>query len=216
MPHDETWLQKSPEEMIDISSAHLVFNYVAKRDIVVGEELFLDYGDHWEVAWNEHSTNWKAERIWSSRYISAKHWNEMVAAVPLRTAMETATDPYPANLHIRCHSDLEEKEWGSFDEWPHSEYGYPCEIKERKKDAHAQDFVYSVRLVTEKYDRWDTEFERSQILDIDDVPRSAIKFFDIPFTSDLHLQGAFRQPIGIPESMMPKAWKNVPTSCVSV
>lgn len=215
-PHDETWFQKQPEEMVEISSAHLVFDYVATQNISAGEELFLDYGDEWEVAWNEHAAKWKLERIWSSSYISAKRWNEKVAGIPLRTSVETASDPYPANLHIRCHSDLEEKEWGSFDEWPQSEYGYPCEIKERKKDAQSQDIVYSVRLVTEKYDRWDTEFESSRVLDIDGVPRSAIRFFDVPFTTDLHLRGAFRHPIGIPEAIMPRAWKNVPASCASV
>ncbi|CAJ1933583.1 unnamed protein product [Cylindrotheca closterium] len=214
MSHDETWLRKQPEEMIEFSGAHLALDYVATRDIAAGEELFLDYGDDWEEAWNGHATNWKSERIWSSSYASAKRWNEKVDGIPLRTAEETSTDPYPANLHVRCHSELDEDDWGSFEEWPASEYGYPCEIKERKKDTKGQD-IYSVRLVTEKYDRWDTEFESPQVLDIDGVPRSAIRFFDAPFTTDLHLRGAFRLPIGIPEAIMPAEWKNVPFSVYS-
>lgn len=211
MSHDETWLQKHPEEMIEISGVHLAFDYVATRDIALGEELFLDYGHDWEVAWNEHSAKWKSERIWSSSYVSANRWNAEVAGVPLRTSDESSTDPYPANLQVRCHSDLDEEKWESFEEWPPSEYGYPCEIKERKKNSQGHD-IYNVRLITEKYNRWDTEFQRPQVLDIEGVPRSAIRFFDVPFTSDMHLRGAFRRPIGIPEAIMPIEWKNVPVS----
>ncbi len=40
------------------------------------------------------------------------------------------------------------------------------------------------------------------------VPREAIFFIDAKFKSDLYLKNSFRQSIGIPEHMMPKAWKN--------
>jgi hypothetical protein len=35
-------------------SAGLVMTFVATHDIQPREEIFLDYGDLWEKAWNEH------------------------------------------------------------------------------------------------------------------------------------------------------------------
>ena len=40
------------------------------------------------------------------------------------------------------------------------------------------------------------------------VPRDAIFFLDGPYESDLYIENAFRQPIGLPDRMMPDAWKN--------
>jgi hypothetical protein len=39
------------------------------------------------------------------------------------------------------------------------------------------------------------------------VPRAAIRFSDKPGTTDQHLPGAFRHEIGLPESLVPEAWK---------
>jgi SET domain len=38
------------------------------------------------------------------------------------------------------------------------------------------------------------------------VPRSAIRFFDKPYTSDLSLRTAFRHEVQLPDEMMPPAW----------
>jgi SET domain-containing protein len=39
-------------------SAGLAMTFVATQDIQPGEEIFLDYGDSWEKAWNEHVEKW--------------------------------------------------------------------------------------------------------------------------------------------------------------
>jgi hypothetical protein len=39
------------------------------------------------------------------------------------------------------------------------------------------------------------------------VPKSAIGFTDKPYTSDLHLSNAFRQPIGFPDHLVPELWR---------
>ena len=38
------------------------------------------------------------------------------------------------------------------------------------------------------------------------VPRRAIKWNEIPFQDDEHLENVFRHPIGFPDELWPKAW----------
>jgi hypothetical protein len=40
------------------NQAGLGFEYEALRDIAAGEEVFVDYGDEWQAAWDEHVANW--------------------------------------------------------------------------------------------------------------------------------------------------------------
>jgi len=40
------------------------------------------------------------------------------------------------------------------------------------------------------------------------VVRDYIKFADLPYTTDLHMMGTFRQPAGIPDDIFPDAWRN--------
>ena len=207
--HDATWLKKRPHEMLSTQSARLALDYVATRDIASGEELFLDYGDAWEEAWNNHIANWKQE-FSAENYLGARDWNEVMGSSPIRTFKEAFYDPYPRNVHLRCHVDIIEDEWepSSKLDWDAGEYGFECEVTERRIDVDGNQ-MYSVRVLTEEIDRWDTEFEGPELLDIGNVPREAIRFFDVPFTSDLFLEGTFRHFIGLPEQLMPQQWQNI-------
>ena len=54
----EQW-KTMPLEEWAYSTKHtgLVFDYVATRNIEVGEEILIDYGFEWELAWKEHVAN---------------------------------------------------------------------------------------------------------------------------------------------------------------
>ena len=71
----------------------LLLDVVATKDIQPGEEVFLDYGDEWEEAWNNHVKNWirppNAKEYKSSAMLNKENI--------LRTAEEQKTDPYPDN-----------------------------------------------------------------------------------------------------------------------
>ena len=43
------------------------------------------------------------------------------------------------------------------------------------------------------------------------VPREAIRFSDKLYTTDQHLEYAFRHPIGMPDDIFPLQWKNLET-----
>ena len=38
----------------------MIFDVVALRDIEVDEEIFIDYGQDWDLAWNTHIEQWKS------------------------------------------------------------------------------------------------------------------------------------------------------------
>ena len=53
--HKPDWLEKTPEVLKDtLEKIGLSFEYVALRDIEEGEEIFMDYGEEWEDAWEQH------------------------------------------------------------------------------------------------------------------------------------------------------------------
>ncbi|CAJ1963966.1 unnamed protein product [Cylindrotheca closterium] len=205
--HDESWLLKSPSEMLAETGAHLALDYIATRDIKRGEELFFDYGEGWEKAWYEHVKDWQSTKFWSSMYRNGRDWDSELQKLPLRTTLEALADPYPQTIQIRCHSILDEDAWTNFTRSVF-EYGYPCEILDRVKGEDT-DYMYTVKLTTEPHNEYDTEFESSETLVVNNVPRDAIRFVDIPRTSDIHLRDAFRQFIGLPNELMPEAWKNL-------
>eukprot|EP00980_Cylindrotheca_fusiformis_P003668 scaffold818_cov136-Cylindrotheca_fusiformis.AAC.34 len=205
--HEDSWFSKSPNEMLSIRGSHLALDYIATRDIAEGEELFLDYGDEWEEAWQRHTAEVKTTNIWSPTYSDGRSWNEAMGDKPIRTVREASSDPYPRNLQVRCHIDLAEDEWGPTFDWSTWEYGYPCEVLDRFQDDLGRQ-TYTVRLTTEAVGRWDKQFESPEVLTVSGVPRGAIRFFDAPFTTDIYLHGAFRQSIAIPEDVMPDAWRN--------
>jgi hypothetical protein len=207
--HDDSWFLKHSMDMQNQTGAHLALDYVATRDILEGEELFLDYGDEWEEVWQEHTTNWESRNVWSDTYMTARAWNEVMGDTPIRTDVEASCDPYPANLQIRCHIDLDEDDWRYIAHWVTWNYGYPCQILDRKRNEKGK-YSYKVRMTTVSHDQYDFEFEGPEILVIDEVPRSAIRFFDVPHTTDLLLHGAFRHHIGLPDELIQDAWRNLP------
>jgi hypothetical protein len=112
------WFNKTPKEFLQDTGAKLALDYVATRHIKKGEELFLDYGDAWETAWQEHIGTWKPEHSWAEAYLNAHRWNEMFGETPLRTDEEAVYDPYPTTMQIRCHYDLvESTEWRKQTTW---------------------------------------------------------------------------------------------------
>jgi hypothetical protein len=202
--HDATWFSMLPKEMEYIYKTNLAFDFVATKAIAQGEEIFLDYGDDWEEAWLEHCKKWEPLEEWAS-YVSAPSWNEYTANKPLRTEEEQKEEPYQENLSVQCHTVLAtESSWDIEDfDWDVDtiDYGFSCRILTRHEIEGG--FTYGVLLnVT------DEEGYNIKYVERKEVPREAIRFFDRPYTKDLHLRSAFRHEIGIPEDMIPEAWRD--------
>ena len=256
--HNATLVQHGTmEEMTNLASeqqgSQLVFHYVAIQDIQPNDELFLDYGDEWEAAWqyhiqqypysnhnhrSEHEDDNENEPTSSSssssnypppspKYISAQEYNYYHSNALLRTMDEQMVEPYPNNLQIRCHRSLylEYSSAIGIYEWAQQDYGLPCRILDRwietsmmTSSLHMD--LYTVQLeyvpthtVMEHHysdDQWNDNTAATAIwVNRTDVPRSAIRFFDTPYTTDLHQSYAFRHYIPMDDEIFPSQWKNL-------
>lgn len=193
----------------------LAIEFIATRDIQAGEELFIDYGDIWEEAWLEHVANF--EPSGPETYATAHTWNEMFYDSNVRTEFEQHLDPYPENLQIRCHLELRYTRYPQRVQfqWFETDYGYPCRVLDRFMENDI--YLYTVQLEIwntsseDQDEHHNSEEDEPTVTWIQrtDVPRSALRFFDLPGTTDLHLPGVFRHWIGLPDDMFPQQWRNI-------
>jgi hypothetical protein len=196
----------------------LAFDYIALRDIEPGEELFLDYGDSFEAAWQKHVGRWKPIPG-ADKYIDGVTLNIRYPNSTLRTLDEQSRNPYADYLQIRAHNILSDREFikvGDFN-WNVVIFGWPARILERTvtKDSHYYTIEIGVppKRVLEGIDQRSMGMNRNIEADLnwirrEKVPRAAIAFFDKAGQTDMHLPNAFRHIIGIPESIFPRQWKN--------
>ena len=194
------------------NTAKLAFEMVATRPIAKDEEIFLDYGDLWEEAWQNHLEEWEPVDG-ADDYVGQDEYNEMVDDESWRTVHELMENPYPSNLILECHAYFwDSTEWKSKSyETIEEEYAedlkdfgqdhwWECEILSRYENEDGME-LYEVVLVDEEED----EPER-----MTDFPAMAFRLRDRPYTSDVFLENAFRHEIQIRDEMFPKKWRNVP------
>ena len=173
------------------------------------------YGKDWERAWNKHVKQWDGSKY--DNYTSGFEMNQLEPNSLLRTVDEQIDEPYPDNLHMRCHPRAASlrpvQRLSAKFNWTIDELGLECQVLGRRilKDG---DVVYKIRTrpdtinnSTKESSTEDSSTEWSKHLD--GVPRQAVIFADKPYTTDIHMHGAFRHAIGLPESMVPKIWKNL-------
>lgn len=214
--HDHDIVTKGSIESFNDKKPLVAFDYVAIRDIEDGEELFIDYGDSWHEAWENHKRNYRKP----DSYVPAVKFNELVEDLPLRNEEEQQLDPYPSNLQLRCHRALvfgKQKKGLDFRRylWQASDYGESCRILERFKEEDA--FWYTIEVevwdthINEDNAKRETETQANTVSQIirTDVPRSAIRFFDVPRTTEIYAPNAFRHFIGIPDDIFPERWRNL-------
>jgi hypothetical protein len=208
--HNPDLLNMNLTELNNVNNSQLAMELVALRDIEAGEEIFLDYGDDWEAAWQKHVQDWKPVEG-ADTYVSAFEMNQQLAGNQrLRTEFEQKENPYPANLNIKFHlyfrNTKERRSWikenpVSFtqpqDEW--MQHGsIKCEILRYKEVENRT--LYAIVIL-------DDPDDEDWVL-LEDVPQEAIFFQDKRYTTDMFLENAFRHSLGIPDEMFPDKWKN--------
>ena len=139
----------------------------------------------------------------------------------------------PTNLQVRCHRALLFQEIGSIEYhyvWKDDNHGVPCRIIDRfeplfdptttslqgmNDTVRTKSFLYTIQLEWEDdqdYSGGEYREETSSFLTWilrTDVPRSAIKLYDVPYTSDIHQRRTFRHPIFLSDELFPKQWRNL-------
>jgi len=100
------WRNKSIIEIQEQTSRGLSFELYALRNITVGEEITMDYGDEWDEAWRKHVVEWSLNSDnanANAAYTSVVEMNsDDNTHVPVKTKVERESDPYPANIGTVC------------------------------------------------------------------------------------------------------------------
>lgn len=217
--HHHGWLNLNYDDFWQVvKPGGLILEVVATRDILPGEELFMDYGSQWEAAWLKHKQNWRPVPR-SEEYVYPQDMDETGV---LRTVHEQKSEPYPNNLAMLCSTPDWDRENGNHIEWREpkvAEYAWGwaenfayCFILNRTT-ADNGDIDYTVSL--EFHEGRDKKLSRhydasvpikDQYIDRH-VPRHAIRWVEKPYFDDEHIEGAFRHPIGFPDHLVPDAWR---------
>ena len=151
--HHAHWLDEDVAYLKSMNSVGLSMDFVATRDILPGEEVFLDYGKEWETAWDDYVRDWTPPpTLGSETYASAATIRENE---PLWTIQEQSIDPYPDNIIFYCHYDyhpgLEGGEYRWEDSWASELRLIPCQIITREYRTTFVDTVgyyYSTIMLT--------------------------------------------------------------------
>jgi hypothetical protein len=79
----DVWLKKTIEDMEIERGRGLSLEIVATRDIKEGEEVFIDYGEKWEHAWDRHLNGWEPPAPTKGEWTSAKVLNNELGPLPV-------------------------------------------------------------------------------------------------------------------------------------
>ena len=208
--HHDDWLSLSPEEVMSKTTAGLMMDFVAIRDIKEGEEIYIDYGHEWQDAWDDHVANLAAmdnEDNDGIDYFPIELLNSKQHVV--KTEEEQMGNPYAKNVLVHCHIPGDFlKEANVEKEYIWFEYGAlyrmdknsrECTVQERYQSPDTNETLYRARI----------KVDESRSILVDSIPRRAIEFLDRPYTSDQHLTNAFRHEIVIPSNLMPEQWMDL-------
>lgn len=190
--HKPHWLRQDLE-FIRYSTANvgLSFDYIALRDIKEGEEVFIDYGEEWQHAWDKHVSEWEPPHD-AANYVHSSSYNVTL----LKTPSEYQDDPYPPNLVTVCAESYRRqgdkyvfvpvlRDWKVY---------VPCEVVSRNHGNR-----YTVRLDI-----------GGKTITVYHVPQpDGVRLVDRAYSQDWHLSNAFRHKIMIPDDMLPQSWRNV-------
>lgn len=215
----------------------LSFDIVATRDIVPGEEVFIDYGKDWQHAWNQHITEFTTTNAKSS-YVYPNEFNLNIKKPDdIRTVYE---EPYAENIQTICsysYDDLDERV-----EIPDN---IPKELLHKQHDIISKKDLQSILSLfsidgsaynkprhesyfwpCHVYHKQDSDKAIVRILQspseeiiyfihenfpllLHNYPISSIYFTDKMYAGDQFIDDVFRYPISIPDGIFPDKWKNI-------
>lgn len=197
-PETSEWLTQDIDVLnkrIKQGRRGLSLEIVALRDIGADDEIFIDYGESWEKAWNQYVASWKAPLNGSFVPVSVMNRN-VHEHLLTKAQIDSGNTTYPhKNVRIGCF------------------YGgcwHPCDIL----DKYGRNATVDIREWDgEGEEEWDYygdynwTFANENILV--NLSVADIKFFAGAGSSDQYLEGAFRHHIGIPDGLWPEHWMNL-------
>ena len=217
--HNKSWEDQTVEYILKQLRTGLMLELVAISDIEKDEEIYIDYGAGWDKAWAEFVENWKPPPR-SEEYMSVEKLN---AADVVMTETERVKEPLGYNVDTMCIIDTEalvrdiaehtsELNWADYSvdvdrEGIHDSTTVDCFVSNRylyqqKEEGKRASILYQTYIVGN-----DQRGEKKIFLN--DVPREAIYYANKPYTSDQHIENAFRHIIEIPDEIFPPKWMDL-------
>lgn len=209
-------------ELQQKDTSQLMLELVATRQISKDEEIVLDYGRDWAKAWKDQVESWQP-RDEDINHVSAEILNNDGKFLVLRTAQEQHSKPYPADVFTSCyyqHSGQSmdnamanasnsapartTKKWKP--DLIASQNLRPCIVL--KRDKADESYLYTVQIMNRPTLAKSERIPKGHVLIATHVPRHAIAFSDKTYTSDQHLENAFRKEIGLGD-IFPEQWKDL-------
>jgi len=211
------WTNYTLNELYAQPYVGLLVDYVAIRDIYPGEEIYIDYGNAWENAWDKHEKSWKPPR--NAKEYAPSYVMDDVAHI-IRTREEQLTYPYSNNVLTTCfykysptkqQQNKSDRTKTTTIQWKLSNgiYDfsnlYPCKILKRAEHKTTKDKTihYYTVLIKNRPNKKDN-IPKNHIVTL--TPREAIRFKDKWYTTDQFLDNVFRHPIGALDDVWPKQW----------
>ncbi|KAL7555942.1 hypothetical protein ACA910_005482 [Epithemia clementina (nom. ined.)] len=232
MLHPE-WQSMKPSEWAHHSYSGLAWEYIATRDLLEGEEVLLDYGEDWERAWSQHVASWLPPTA-NCTPISAFDLNKQHADLKIPTAAEGLASFSLLNDHL-CDSTAMPNQhfptmecqvyylesWWLDEDYDYGKYLHPCRPIDRFQNKVGQNlyivqvlFYREANLDEDDEYEYEEEEEGSQAVCgefevglLFGVPGDIFYFTDRPYTRDSAQPWSFRHEMGIPNELLPPAWR---------
>ena len=227
--HQSDLLNMTIQSIHDLQKTGLMIDIIATRDILVGEEIFLDYGEEWARNWDEHVANWESCNRRNNESNDDGHTSTLPSPTIikelndekntlLRTSDEQMLNPYPSHVQTICYFNLPSyvlygihyKTW-EFTTKPET---YPCTIMSRSSFHDTGNALKPLNSIDDQridqhlvhlYTVNVTIDNRTQFI-TRHVPRYGIMFAEKAYKSNQHMRCGFRSFIGLPDGMMPAHW----------
>jgi hypothetical protein len=204
---------------------------VAIRDIAPGDEIWIDYGAAWATAWEQHVAAWRPPPR-ADAYAPAYVHDDAIQS--LRTVQELQTHPYPDNIFTSCFYDYNRSRTTTTNSanqqaaadslvtvpWQVTRGVFelrnlrPCVILKREnsqitRQRKKQGTLFAVQIKNRPGLDPQQEIPAGEVHVVSKVPRHAVRFSDKPYTTDPHLEGAFRHELHLPDDVFPEEWKDL-------
>lgn len=217
--HKKSWEDNTVDEIVLKNNVGLMLDLVATRDIRENDEIFLDYGSDWDEAWEKHVKTWSPS---TQDYMPSDMLNKEPV---IRTLKEQENDPYGYNARTFCglrtrklvHDIMQTNgkvalNWADYEvtsdekhSTRYSENIQMCRVEDRTVIAENK-FEYNISVSGKRNGNGDDAVMK---VFVNGVPREEIEFQSMSYTSDLHLETAFRHAIGIPDEIFPVKWMDL-------
>ena len=212
--HKSEWLNASLEEMKKKEATGLLFDIVATRDILRGEEILLYYGEEWEERWGQHIVNWELKS--SSRNLTDTLGAKTIVDFntegqeTIKTVAEFQQESLDSpGIMTRCGfglpGDADGLDGKKLKGYSTSDPKFvPCEILDYGPIEGTNTYVYQAKVEhtsnTGEKTLYAVKYEPGQ---------NFMVYTDKPSSRDYYRKGAFRQFIGLSDEIVPSQWMDL-------